>query len=173
MNATTFRKFRWFWIWEDDREENWLEEMSRQGNHMQQVVFPGVYTFEKGPRREYVYRLDYLSGQKTEEYLTLFRDAGWTYLGRLNSWQYFRKEVKNAEKPEIFTDNESKIEKYRRIISLLAALLPLMVVNLINCGGRADQPVWLVLTIFFAVFLVVFLYGLWRLFHRMNQIKQI
>ncbi len=167
------RKFRWFWPWEDDCEEKWLREMSLQGNHMKKVIFPGIYTFEAGIPKDYVYRLDYAPENFNENYLTLFRDAGWRYLGNLNYWQYFRKEVLGDDVPEIFTDNDSKTKKYRQIIALLSAMLPLMVVNVINCGGRADQPFWLGLTIFFVVFLVMFVFGIIKLLKRINQLKQL
>lgn len=169
----TFRKFRLFWAWEDDREESWLREMSLQGNHMKKVIFPGIYTFETGKPKDYIYRLDYAPEKFSENYLNLFHDAGWSYLGNLNYWQYFRKEVLDNDVPEIFTDNDSKAKKYRQLIAMLSALLPLMVVNVINCGSRADQPFWLGLTLFFVVFLVVFVLGIIKLLKRVNQLKQL
>ncbi len=30
---------KWFWAWQDDKEERWLEEMSERGLHL---VSPGV-----------------------------------------------------------------------------------------------------------------------------------
>lgn len=172
-NTNSFKKTRWFWAWEDDREEQWLREMSLQGNHMKKVVFPGIYTFETGAPKDYAYRLDYAPENFNENYLTLFRDAGWSYLGNLNYWHYFRKEVAGNEIPEIFTDFDSRAKKYRQLIAMLSALMPLMVINVINCGSRADQPFWLGLTIFFVVFLVMFVFGIIKLLKRVNQLKQL
>ena len=32
MQTTTItRQFRWFWAWDDDKEEAWLRDMSNQG----------------------------------------------------------------------------------------------------------------------------------------------
>lgn len=174
MNTRTIREFRWFWAWDDDKEEDWLREKSNQGFHLIKVSLPGIYTFEEGLHKDYVYRLDYSPDiKKKEDYLNLFCDAGWVYLGSQNYWQYFRKEVTGSMEPEIFTDNESKTIKYKRIISLLAAILPLTVVNLINCIDRADQPFWLFLSGFFSFFMILIAYGLWKLFRRIKEIKRL
>jgi hypothetical protein len=171
-NNPIFRKFRWFWAWDDDVEEEWLRDMSNQGFHLKSVGYPGIYTFEEGPKKDLVYRLDYSPEmKKKEDYFCLFKDAGWTYLGNMNYWQYFRKEASGPVAPEIFTDYESKIQKHKRVISLLAALTPIMVINVINCSKRSDQPFWLASTVFFGVFLALFLYGMWKLLRRINELK--
>ncbi len=44
--------------------------------------------------RRKTYRLDYLVAPRDKaDYLQLFLDAGWAYLGEMNSWQYFHKPV--------------------------------------------------------------------------------
>jgi len=35
----------------------------------------------------------------------------------MTNWQYFRKQVQEGEAPEIFTDVETKVEKYRRLLA--------------------------------------------------------
>jgi len=169
----TIHKFRWFWAWEDDKEEIWLRELSNQGYHFKSVIFIGMYTLEFGPKKDYVYRLDYAPKRVDDDYLNLFRDAGWTYMGSMNHWQYFRKEAAGTSAPEIFTDYESKVQKYRRIIALLAGVTPLMVINIFNCLSRAEEPVWLFLGLFFFTMTVLFSYGLWRLVTRVSQLKHL
>lgn len=169
----TIHKFRWFWAWEDEKEESWLRELSNQGYHFRSVIFIGLYTFEIGPKKDYVYRLDYAPKRVDDEYLNIFRDAGWTYMGSMNYWQYFRKEATAEGAPEIFTDYESKVHKYNRIISLLAAIMPLMVVNIINCLSRGNEVGWLVLGIFFVCMAIFFSFGLWQLLSRINALKRL
>jgi hypothetical protein len=166
-------KFRWFWAWEDEIEENWLRELSNQGYHFKSVIFIGLYTFEVGPKKDYVYRLDYAPKRVDDEYLNLFRDAGWTYMGSMNSWQYFRKEAAGSVVPEIFTDPESKVQKYKRIFKLMAAIMPLMIINVINCLIRADEPVWLALGIFFISMTILFSVGLRKLLERISNLKHL
>ena len=55
---TTLKKFRWFWAWDDEKEEQWLREMAQKGWHLLSVSIPGNYTFEQGAPKGYVYRLD-------------------------------------------------------------------------------------------------------------------
>jgi len=121
---TTFKQFRWFWAWDDEKEENWLRELAQKGWHFKSVSLPGNYVFEQGEPRDDVYRLDHFTNAKDKtNYLQLFIDAGWEYMGEMNSWQYFRKTAIDGDAPEIFSDNESKAKKYRKLMIFLAVFM--------------------------------------------------
>jgi len=80
------------------------------------------------PTIDYVYRLDYINPAKDKPaYLQLFRDAGWEHVGEMTNWQYFRKQVQEGEAPEIFTDVETKVEKYRRLLAFEVIILLVLV----------------------------------------------
>ncbi|NJC98233.1 MAG: DUF2812 domain-containing protein, partial [Anaerolineae bacterium] len=99
---TTVSKFKWFWAWQDEKEEAWLHEMAKQGLHFQSVKLPGSYIFEAGEPRDDYYRMDFITDRKEyENYLQLFKDAGWEHLGGKGGWQYFRTEGKWNAVPEI------------------------------------------------------------------------
>ena len=127
VGKSTKRKFKWFWPWQDEQEEEWLRGLALSGLQLRSSDGAGFYTFEQGQPAEIVYRLDYntLAKKDKEHYLQLFRDAGWEYVGEMNSWQYFRKPVVAGKSEEIFTDNESKIEKYKRFLSATLVMLPI------------------------------------------------
>lgn len=151
MNPETMTKNRWFWPWQDEKEEAWLGEMSREGWHLQSVRLLCSYTFRKGQPTLYVYRLDYYRGQASSltEYMQIFLDAGWEYLGELSNWRYWRKQDTGGEPAEIFTDRQSKIEKYRRLLGVLAFFLVFLVfmgLNLLqNWLPVTDgTPAWIV-----------------------------
>ena len=55
----TIGKFKWFWAWQDEKEENWLRGMSQQGWHLLSAKPFGFYNFESGEKKDFVYRLDY------------------------------------------------------------------------------------------------------------------
>ena len=38
MDTQRMRKFRWFWPWQDQGEEDWLTEMSQAGWHLQSMA---------------------------------------------------------------------------------------------------------------------------------------
>lgn len=138
MNEKIIRKSKWFWAWQDDKEEEWLGEMSRQGFHLQHAGVFGQYSFKQGEPREFAYRLDFVvNAKKNPDYYQLFRDAGWEHVGELGGWQYWRKKVMDGNIPEIFTDNASKIQKYQRLIGWLIIFFPIYVVLLINHDNSA------------------------------------
>jgi len=131
---TTLTKTKLFWPWQDDKEEAWLEQMSAEGWHLRPVHLPYFYNFDKGEPRRYTYRMDYmyLDKKKATEYLQVFQDAGWEYLGEMSNWRYWRKPVGAGETAEIFTDNESKIKKYQRVTLFLGFMLLILVMLGIN-----------------------------------------
>lgn len=124
----TRRVLRFYWVWEDEREEAWLSKMAAEGWHLERVIIV-CYTFRRGEPRAMSYRLDYrrLRGAERPEYLALFRDAGWEYVNTMANWHYFRSPAEDGHLPEIYTDRASRVEKYRRVLGLL---LPLLAMNL-------------------------------------------
>lgn len=168
---TALKKFRWFWAWEDEKEEAWLRELAQKGWHFKSVSLPGNYIFEQGGPRDYVYRLDFFTGHKDKaNYLLIFQDAGWEYMGEAGSWQYFRKEAVNGEALEIYSDNESKSKKYQRILFIFVALIPIFVVNLNNLN-KHPGTFYEVITFMVFCILIFFGYAIIRLGLRINQLK--
>ncbi len=163
MSANLIHKSKWFWAWQDDKEEAWLGGMSRQGLHLLHAGAFGQYTFEQGAVREYAYRLDFVTNTKKKpDYYQLFRDAGWEHVGELGGWQYWRKEVVDGKMPEIFTDNASKVQKYQRLIGYLLIFFPIYVVLLVNHNGRVtrhiDGPIGILYEVaFFLSFVIIIL----------------
>lgn len=105
-----------------EKEEQFLRDMSLEGWHF--THYEGLnYYFEKGTPKDFYYRIDYHSpneGDK-EDYLQLFEDSGWTTVFSYpifdGEWCYFKKEAKENENLEIFTDSDSKIELFQKIRS--------------------------------------------------------
>jgi hypothetical protein len=130
MSAKYVNKFKCFWAWQDDQEEAWLSQMAVQGFHLDKPVFPCVYRFKVAQPADVTYRLDYpaLKTKDRESYLQLFADAGWEHTGDMGGWVYFRKEKVQGEMDEIFTNVESKIQKYQRLVTYLAIFLPILMV---------------------------------------------
>jgi hypothetical protein len=122
-------KTRWFWPWQDEKEEAWLEQMSASGWHLSAVGLMGRYTFDEGQPNQYTYRLDFMYSDKKKlpEYLQIFQDAGWEYIGEMANWRYWRKSSLPGETQEIFTDNESKIKKYQRLLLFMGFMLALLI----------------------------------------------
>jgi len=164
-------KFRWFWAWQDDKEEEWLGEMSRLGLHLEKTEPFGFYSFTHGKPSAYIYRLDFQSGslKGKEDYFQLFRDAGWEWIGNMGGWQYFRKESKADETPEIFTDNESKIAKYKRLLGYALIFLPIYTSTMVVWTGNVSPFI----QIFRAIFSLVMILLLWMMVKVWLRIRQL
>ena len=168
----TLTKFRWFWAWDDEKEEKWLTEMANNGWHLKNVGFPGIYGFEQGAPRNVYYRLDFFTDRKKrEEYLQIFGDAGWEHVGQYGSWQYFRKEAAPGEEPEIFTDNESKVKKYQRVIAVLVALSPMWII-MIGRLNRRPEIFFQVVTLIGILVMLVYIYAMLKMIRRVSRLKR-
>lgn len=168
------RKFKWFWAWQDEQEEGWLREMSTVGWHLRGISFPTIYDFESGESRDYVYRLDYRSHWKMdkEDYLQLFQDAGWEYVQEMAGWHYFRKLAEQGEDFEIYTDAESKIGKYQRLLMFLWILMLPLIVGLINLRDPPYEGMTIIQVFILLIFLL-YVYALVKILLRINQLKRL
>jgi|WetSurMetagenome_2_1015567.scaffolds.fasta_scaffold425279_1 hypothetical protein len=87
----TIRKV--FFVWEYDKEEKWLNEMSSIG---WQLVKASVltYTFETGSAGEYTYRLELLDKNlkslESTSYLNFLQETGIEMVGKCRNWIYLR-----------------------------------------------------------------------------------
>lgn len=171
---TTITKFKWFWAWQDEKEEAWLAEMAQQGFHLEKIELPGQYTFQQGEPGNYVYRLDFqpLRSKDRDSYLQLFADAGWEHIADLGSWVYFRHAVNGSEIPEIFSDLESKLKKYQRLMAYLIIFLPIMMIVLPNVStGERYGPFFVVLEVLAGILMLLFGFALFNIFRRINKLK--
>jgi hypothetical protein len=168
--------FHFFLTWNEEREERWLEAMAGQGWHLAAVKVGMFFRFEKGEPRAMVYRLDYIGGRKIDrgEYLGIFKAAGCELAAIWSDWQYFRTPKGAGPSPEIFTDRDSRISKYKRILALLLFFFVFGIWNVGNLfRSRARYGwIWDVTIIFQLLVLVLFGYGIVRLVLVIRKIKQ-
>ena len=122
-------RFKFFWDDADHMLESWLQDMARQGLHLHKVgVLRCWFVFRRGAPAEMSYRLDFQARRTKADYFQLFADAGWEHVDQVLGWQFWRAPARAGRTPEIFTDVESRIRKYQRLIWLFAlAWLPLFI----------------------------------------------
>ena len=126
----TIRK--WFWAWEFDEEDKWLNDMAAKGKALVSARYM-TYEFEDSAPGEYAVRLEMLEhmpdSEEGKQYIEFVESTGAEYIGHVMKWVYFRK--KTADGPfELHGDNATRIKHLGGIIRLLK---PLMVVN-VGCG---------------------------------------
>jgi len=173
MENKTIRKFKWFWAWQDEAEEAWLREMSNEGCHLSRIGFPTIYEFEPGEPNDFVYRLDYQWKMEKEDYLQLFGDSGWENVGEMSGWHYFRQAAQTGEELEIYTDTESKIGKYQRLLTFLGILMLPLFFTIMNLNNLAPYGWMSIIQLFVALLLVLYVYAIIRILLRIRQLKRI
>ena len=96
----TKRYFRYYTIADYEREQKWLNAMSRSGwNFVRTNGF--IYTFEKGTPGEYIYKIDLPNDSMTDvevdAYYKLMEEWGIEVVSSFKFWRYLRK--KSADGP--------------------------------------------------------------------------
>ncbi len=112
---------KWFWVWDFEKEERWLNEMAMQGWALVGVGFC-TYHFEKTEPGAYTIRLE--MHDQDEGYLAFMRETGAEYLGRVVKWIYFRKRSELGQF-DLFSDLDSRInhlKNIRRMVGLVGIL---------------------------------------------------
>lgn len=165
----TKKQFKWFTIFEYEKEQDYLRDMHKYGWKFVKVNGLGMYHFEKCAPQDVVYQLDYnkegLSNK--DEYLKIFDDCGWEYLQDYAGYSYFRKAVSADGLPEeIFCDDESKFQMMQRVIKgrmlplliiFFATLLPQFLINLLSTHNYFIATfVGAVLVLYLVLFTVCF-----------------
>lgn len=110
-----------FFVWNDDKEKLFLEQMAKVGYKLTQVKL-GKYIFEQDTPRNVVYQFDFKGIDKIpeDEYLSFYEDTNWNYSCKYGGWYYFWKEIaQNDTAPSIYSNNESKKAKYKRLLGFL------------------------------------------------------
>lgn len=112
--------YRLFMAWQEEKETRWLENMSKQGWHLADVKLI-QYIFIQGEPKDVIYKLDYKTnrGADFDDYVALFQDSGWEYVAKLHHWIYFRADANKMADQDIYTDNQSRIQKYKSLLKIL------------------------------------------------------
>ena len=110
----TIRK--WFWVWDFEKEERWLNEMAMSGWVLDKVGFCR-YEFISCDPGEYTVRLE--MHEHDESYLSFMKETGAEYVGRMVSWIYFRKKAELGTF-DIFSDIDSRIKHLNGIGRMLS-----------------------------------------------------
>lgn len=140
----TKKQFKWFTIFEYEKEQDYLREMHKSGWKFVKVKGLGMYYFEKCVPQDVVYQLDYNKDglSHKEEYLKMFDDCGWEYIQDYAGYSYFRKSVaEDGVAEEIFCDEESRFQMMQRVMKgrmlpllllFFATLLPQFLISLLS-----------------------------------------
>ncbi|UNC91063.1 DUF2812 domain-containing protein [Candidatus Contubernalis alkaliaceticus] len=120
-------KWRLWWGWNPEKIECWLEEMEKKGWNLFQVDYLSLrFHFQKGEARQIRYCVDFQT-EVDDNYFSLFTDDNWELFREgVGGWYIWRKPYKN-EKPDIYTDKASLIDRNSR---LLPQFITLFIISL-------------------------------------------
>lgn len=142
--------WHWWWGWNPEKIENWLEEMEQDGWNLIKVDFNYLrFKFEKGEYRKIRYCVDY-QNRVDDNYFGILKEDGWELVGdRSIPWYMWRKSYDN-ERPNIYTDAKSLIERNNRQLMTVGILLPFEIVVINSLLKNGSSTTW-VLALFFMI----------------------
>ena len=106
---------RWWWVWEFEKEERWLNNMASDGWVLDGVDFAAYY-FVRCEPGEYVVRLEMRDSD--DDYVSFLKEMGAEEAGRFAGWHYFRRKSELGAF-DLYSDIDSRIEHLKRISRLL------------------------------------------------------
>ncbi|WP_051624228.1 DUF2812 domain-containing protein [Clostridium akagii] len=116
--------FKFWWAWQYETIENWLEEMELKGKQLKKVSCIGtVFHFEDSSPQKARYCVDYQE-KLTPEYIKLATEDGWDIWPIVVGWVVLRKEY-TGERPEFYSEYDSIIIRNSKInFRMMVAFLP-------------------------------------------------
>jgi hypothetical protein len=158
----TLRKL--FWVWDFEKEEQWLNEMAQTGWALDGVSLC-TYHFVACTPGEYTVRLEMHPHDDT--YISFMEETGAKYIGRMVTWIYFKKHVEEGEF-DIFSDYDSKIKHLNKIGTMLAAIGGAnLLIGLANSFNPAINIGWINL-----LCATLLMYGLGRIHGKIESLKR-
>ena len=116
-----------FFVWDFDKEEQWLNEMAAKGLALVSVGFC-KYEFEDCVPSEYRVCLQLLDKlprhPEMQKYIEFMVETGAEHVGSFTRWIYFRKKAAEGSF-EVFSDNASRVKYLTNITSFVSLIIGL------------------------------------------------
>ncbi|HHV12200.1 MAG TPA: DUF2812 domain-containing protein [Clostridiales bacterium] len=157
-----------------DAEEAWINDMSQKGWAFEKF-FLGFYTFVPCKPGEYLYQIDLLeSWAGDRDYFSNFmEELNIQVVSQWYRWVYLRKKASEGAF-EMYTDPESKIRQYRRLMHfyIAGALLETWCLWLeFTAAIKLMAPTYWLFTLLVALMLLVFLRMIVKCNRKIQQLK--
>ncbi|MFJ6411808.1 DUF2812 domain-containing protein [Terribacillus saccharophilus] len=163
---------KWFWAWDDQKEEVWLQQMAQKGWALEEYKW-FKYIFKAAAPSKMVYRLDYRLGYPERSYFDLFEMDGWHLVSSFGGWYYFCKEDDGTDKLEIFTDAHSRAAKYIHLSNYLLFILAMHVLSfwLPAIINSSQMPFWIEGTV--APLAIIGSFAVYMLRRKAKKLKEV
>ncbi|MBB6670359.1 DUF2812 domain-containing protein [Cohnella nanjingensis] len=151
---------KWWFSWDSDKIEQWIEEMEAQGWHLTAVTGNAIhFAFEKGEPRRMRYCVDYQSA-RNRDYIALCQDAGWELLYDKMGWYVWRMPYTDT-RPELYSDVDSLMDRNKRLIAMMATLTFAQIPIIVALFSTLNRFPYIYLI--YAALFAFFLFGIVRL----------
>lgn len=90
----TKRVFKFWWAWNFDKEEAWLNNMANSGYLLEDVTWM-VYKFRRCEPGEYIIRVAYQNN--SPDYISFMNELGAEQITYNMGWQYFKRKTEQGE----------------------------------------------------------------------------
>ena len=164
--------WHWWWGWDPEKIEKWLEEMELDGWNLISVGFAYiVFKFEKGESRKMSYCVDYQINVGNN-YFELFKEDGWELTDdKIIPWYIWRKPYEN-EKPDIYTDTKSLIERNNRLLKTVGILVLLEIFIFYRTSVGGSDEIKSIMMILISLTLVFIGYVTAQLYRCNKKLKE-
>lgn len=167
------KKFKLYW--DKDKEQQWINEMAQEGWALTKY-FLGVYTFEKCEPGEYIYQIDLMGSTSKEqnEFKSFLEDIGVEIVAEWYRWIFLRKRAEDGEF-EMYTDDESKIQQYKKIHNFFKAFFVAELVCFlmeINASVQTESVVFSVATFLIGFFAIVIGIAMWKTGQKIKSLEE-
>ena len=129
-----------------DKESIWLNEMADKGFAMT-GFYGGFYKFEQCEKGEYAYQIDFKQNffSVPEDYREIMEESGIEIVDTWGFWVFLRR-LKSKGEFELYTDIDSKIEHYKKILMLLKKVTIIEILCMfteVYCAARSESiAIW-------------------------------
>ena len=167
------KKLKIFFIWQDDKEEAWLNDRSAKGQRLDSVSFPYTYHFSSDTSNKYIHHLNAPKGPETslEAFKETYQRSGGKHIGKMNGWHYFQKEFSGENDTVMDWGKTTKAARYQGYMMALVGLLPFLLIIFPALGRRFAPPLFDVLRIAYFFFLALYTLITFKVYRRVNQLR--
>ena len=164
---------RIFLAWQHEKEEQWLNEMSKQGYQLAKVDFIN-YQFEEDHRHSFEHQLVYVGEKYSDDQAldsqVFSKDEHVEHVLTANGWAYLRRNA-DLGKFELYADIASKVKNYSNVMTIVVnmgvANLLVVISNLLNLLGLSVYMIiGQAIICLFVLFIVI------QLSIRINKLKK-
>lgn len=129
-------EFKWWWAWDYENIENWLESMEAAGLQLVNTRLDGVlFYFEKCKPAKARYCIDY-QNKLTPEYINIITDDGWKLYKIGFGWYILRKKY-DGERPDLYTDFEGLVTRNKSLLMFMGVISVVELMFIANLVWKA------------------------------------